>query len=68
MAVGVLHQMKGDEEKEDFLFVNRMLMEVLKPIDIVVKTLLSSKENLSSAVGVISGVREEFCCRSYQWS
>ena len=59
MAVGVLHQMKGDEENEDFLLVNCMLMEVLKPIDIVVKTLQSSKENLSSAVGVISAVREE---------
>ena len=55
MAVGVLPQMKGGEENEDFY----MLMEVLKPIDIVVKTLQSPKENLSSAVGVISEVRGE---------
>ena len=52
MAMGHSHQMKGDEEHEDFLFVNCMLMEVLKPIDIVVNTLQPSKGNLSSAVGV----------------
>ena len=50
LVLGLLHQI---EEDEMFVFVNCML-EVLKPINLVVKQLQSTGENLSSAVGVIN--------------
>ena len=59
LALGLLHQM---DEDEDFVFVNCMLMQVLKPINIVVKQLQSPGENLSSAVGVINSTREQMIC------
>lgn len=57
LALGLLHQMMEYREDEHFVFINCMLMQVLKPINIVVKQLQSSSENLSSAV--INRAREE---------
>ena len=51
--------MEGDGENESFVLVNCMLVQVLKPINIVVKQLQSSHENLSSALSVLTGAREE---------
>ena len=59
LAIGLLNQMEGDGEDESFVLVNCMLVQVLKPINIVVKQLQSSHENLSSALSVLTGAREE---------
>ena len=48
LAIGLLSQMEGDGEDESFVLVNCMLVQVLKPINIVVKQSQSSHENLSS--------------------
>ena len=50
----------GDNEGDPiFLFINYMLMDVLKPIDIVVKQLQSSEENFISAQEVGNGVKDD---------
>ena len=58
LAIGLVNQM-GGEGDEVFLFINCLLMEILTPINIVVKTLQSSQENLHSAIQVVNAVRED---------
>lgn len=58
LAIGLLHQLEGDEDNRMFVFVNCMLMEVLKPINIIVKQLQSSSENIVSALSVVNAVRD----------
>ena len=48
-----------DDENHSFVFINCMLMKVLKPIDIIVKQLQSVNENFISALEVIKSVKEE---------
>ena len=48
-----------NEEDPIFHFVNYMLMDVLKPIDIVVKLLKSSEENFISALEVVNGMKDD---------
>ena len=58
LAIGLVNQM-GGEGDEVFIFINCLLMEILTPINIVVKTLQSSQENLHSAIQVVNAVRED---------
>ena len=51
--------MAGAEGDDSFVFLNCLLMEILTPINIVVKTLQSSHKNLHSAIQVINAVRED---------
>ncbi len=55
LALGLLSQTSNDQ----FLFLNCMLLKVLKPINIIVKQLQSSTENIVSALTVINSVRED---------
>ncbi len=48
-----------DDEDHSFVFINCMLMKVLKPIDIVVKQLQSVNENFISALEVVKSVKED---------
>ena len=57
-AIGLLNQM-DDDENHSFVFINCMLMKVLKPIDIIVKQLQSVNENFISVLEVINSVKEE---------
>ena len=59
LALGLLQQTNVDKE---FFFVNCMLMEVLKPINIVVKQLQSPGESLSSALTVVNSTRNQLTC------
>lgn len=54
-AIGLLTQMSEDS----FPFINCMLIKLLKPINIMVKQLQSSSENIVSALSVVNSVREE---------
>lgn len=58
MAFGLLHQVKN----EQFVFVNAMLMEILTPINFMVKQLQSSSENITSAISVVKSTREDLNC------
>ena len=49
----------GDDEDHSFVFINCMLMKVLKPIDIMVKQLQSVNENFISALEVVNSVQED---------
>lgn len=55
LAIGMGH----NEEDPLFVFNKAMLMEVLKPIDIVIKQLKSSGEYLIPASGVIKCVQDD---------
>ena len=57
-AIGLLNQMEDDDE-HSFIFINCMLMKVLKPVDIVVKQLQSVNENFISALEVVNSVKED---------
>ena len=59
VAIGLLSQMGDCEEDPAFVFVNCMLMDVLKPINTVVKTLQSPKKNFISAFNVVNQVRND---------
>ena len=59
LAIGLVNQMAGGEGDDSFVFLNCLLMEILTPINIVVKTLQSSHENLHSAIQVVNAVRED---------
>ena len=59
LAIGLLHQLEGDEDSGMFAFVNCMLMEILKPLNIIVKQLQSSDENIMSALSVVNAVRDD---------
>ena len=59
LAIGLLHQLEGDEYSGMFVFVNCMLMEILKPLNIIVKQLQSSDENIISALSVVNAVRDD---------
>ena len=48
-----------DDENHSFVFINCMLMKVLKPIDIIVQQLQSVNKNFISALEVINSVKEE---------
>lgn len=48
----------GDDEDHSFVFINCRLMNVLKPIDIMVNKLQSGKENFISALEVVNSVIE----------
>ena len=50
-AFGLLHQMCGNNNL--FIFLNCMLTEILKPVNIIVKQLQSSSENIVSALSVV---------------
>ncbi|CAB3993665.1 zinc finger MYM-type 1 [Paramuricea clavata] len=54
-AIGLLNQM-DDDEHHSFIFINCMLMKVLKPIDIMVKQLQSVNENFITALEVVKSV------------
>ncbi|CAB4015919.1 zinc finger MYM-type 1 [Paramuricea clavata] len=57
-ATGLLSLME-DNEDHVFVFITCMLMDVLKPIDIVVKQLQSPDENLISALHVVNAVKDD---------
>ena len=57
-AIGLLNQM-DDNEDHSFVFINCMLMKVLKPINIIVKQLQYVNENFISALEVVNSVNEE---------
>ena len=57
-AIGLLSQM-DDDKHHSFIFINCMLMKVLKPIDIMVKQLQSVNENFISALDVVKSVKED---------
>ena len=59
LAHGLLHQMEGNGNDDLFIFTNCMLMKVLKPINIIVKRLQSSSENIVSALSVVDAVRDD---------
>ena len=59
LAHGLLHQMEGNGNDDLFIFTNCMLMKVLKPINIIVKQLQSSSENIISALSVVNAVRDD---------
>lgn len=59
LAIGLLSQMGDNEEDPVFVFINCLLMDVLKPIDIVVKTLQSPDENFISALDIVNSVQED---------
>ena len=58
LARGLFHQMEGDSNDDLFIFTNCMPMEELKPVNIIVKQLQSSSENIVSALSVIHAVRD----------
>ena len=58
LTIGLLHQLEGDEDSGMFVFVNCMLMEIIKPLNIIVKQLQSSDENIISALSVVNAVRD----------
>ena len=50
---------KGNGNDDLFIFTNCMLMKVLKPINIIIKQLQSSSENIVSALSVVNAVRDD---------
>ena len=59
LAHGLFHRMEGDSNDDLFIFTNSMPMEELKPVNIIVKQLQSSSENIVSALSVIHAVRDD---------
>ena len=59
LAHGLLHQMEENGNNDLFIFTNCMLMEVLKPINIIVKQLQSSSEDIVTALSVVNAVRDD---------
>ena len=59
LAIRLLHQLEGDEDSGMYVFVNCMLMDILKPLTIIVKQLQSSDENIMSALSVVNAVRDD---------
>ena len=59
LAIDLVNQVAGGEGDDSFVFLNCLLMEILTPINIVVKMLQSSHENLHSAIQVVNAVRED---------
>lgn len=55
LAIGLLSQMSDDL----FPFINCMLLTLLKPINIIVKQLQSSSENIVVALNVVNAVRHD---------
>ena len=55
LALGLLQQIR----KEQFVFVNAMLLEILTPINFMVKQLQSSSENITSAIAVVDCLRRD---------
>ena len=57
IAIGLINQMVSEDDS--FPFINCMLMEILTPINIVVKSLQSAQENLTSALQIINSLRDD---------
>ena len=56
IATGLLEQMCRNDNL--FMFLNCMLKEILTPVNIIVKQLQSSSENIVSALSVVNSVRD----------